>query len=87
MMIRQPVSSRVMLTDRRFPFSSVELELELALDDDPRLLARAVTELCAEAPDRLRLRAAPWAELPLDRAVAAPPASATQLFSTLPSAL
>jgi len=81
-MIRQPVSSRVMLTERRCLSPSAELELELALDD-PRLLDRALTELLAEVPEWLWL----LAELLLEWAVTEPPVSATQLSSTLPSAL
>ena len=86
MMIRQPFSSREMVTERRCPPSVVELELELALPD-PRLLERALTELRAEAPELLWLRAELWAELPLELDVTAPSVSATQLSSTLPSAL
>ena len=75
MMIRHPFPSRVMLTECRLPSASVELELELALDD-PWLLDRTLTELWAELLELLR------AELRDD----VPPGSATQLSSTLPSA-
>ena len=84
MMIRHPLASRTMLTERRWPSASVALDLALALDD-PRLLDRTFTELWAEPLELL------WAELcdepPPELPVAAPAASATQLSSTLPSAL
>jgi len=73
-----------MLTERRWPSASVALDLALALDD-PWLLDRTFTELWPEPLDLL------WAELcdeaPPQLPVATSPASATQLSSTLPSAL
>ena len=81
MMIRHLFPSRMMLTERRRPSASVALDLELALDD-PWLLDRTLTELWAELP-----RAELCAEVPPELVVAAPPVSATQLSSTLPSAL
>jgi len=83
MMIRQPFPSRVMLTERRRPSASVELEVELALDV-PWLLDRTLTELWAEPLELLRAELCD--EVPLEPAVAAPPVSATQRSSTLPSA-
>lgn len=77
MTIRHPVSSCVTCTERRWPSPLVELELELALED-PLLLDRALTELCAEPPR---------AEELLELADAEPPGSGTQLSTTVPSAL
>jgi hypothetical protein len=74
----------MMLTERRRPSASVALDRELALDD-PWLLDRTLTELWAEPPELLRAELC--AEAPPELAVAAPPVSATQLSSTLPSAL
>jgi hypothetical protein len=84
MMIRQPFPSRVMLTERRRPSASVALDLELVLED-PWLLDRTFTELWAEPLELLRAELCD--EAPPELAVAAPPVSATQLSSTLPSAL
>jgi len=81
-MIRHRFPSRVMLTERRRPSASAELELVL---DDPWLLERTLTELWAEPPPLLRAELCD--EAPLERAVTAPPVSATQLSSALPSAL
>jgi len=84
MMIRHLFPSRVMLTERRWPSASAELALELALDD-PWLLDRTFTELCDEPLERLRAELCD--ELSLEPAVTPLPVSATQLSSTLPSAM
>ena len=73
-----------MVTLRLSPSLAEELELVL---DEPLLVERALTELCAELCDELCDWAPcpePWPRLLLDATVS--PGSATQLSLTRPSA-